>query len=137
MYSEVFFNSKFKILRKCQKKSVCVRRFLRHIFMYCSSKRYMLLSNYKTFRERERERERGRQTDRQTDRETILNAQTVYCTICILYCNNNSIVCLIVWKSDVGKHVPNNTVFKSGTQSFANSFSIIALISLYLWHSKT
>ena len=29
MYSKIFLNSKFKFLRKCQNKSVCVRRFLR------------------------------------------------------------------------------------------------------------
>ena len=31
MYSNFFLNSKFKFLRKCQNKSVCVRRFLRCI----------------------------------------------------------------------------------------------------------
>ena len=29
MYSKIFVNSKFKFSRKCQNKSVCVRRFLR------------------------------------------------------------------------------------------------------------
>ena len=32
MYSKIFLNSKFKFSRKCQNKSVCVRRFLRCIW---------------------------------------------------------------------------------------------------------
>ena len=29
IYSKIFFNTKFKFSRKCQNKSVCIRRFLR------------------------------------------------------------------------------------------------------------
>ena len=33
MYSKILLNLKFKFLRKCQNKSVCVRRFLKCVYI--------------------------------------------------------------------------------------------------------